>query len=189
MEILDNYKKNLINSINSLDDEKINELVDKILQTRDSDGTVFVAGNGGSAATASHFVCDLQKTVLGKNPTDVEFKRIKVMSLVDSIPSITAWSNDVDYKVIFSEQLKSYGKNGDLLILISGSGNSENIIEAIHAAKELEIFTYGLLGFEGGIAKDMLDDYIIVNIESYGVIEDAHSIIMHMITEVIKTRL
>ena len=186
MQRLNDYKKALIESIENLEHNNISRLVDRITETSAAGGTVFVAGNGGSAATSSHFVCDLQKTVLGKDPFRNTQGRIRIMSLTDNIPSITAWSNDQHFKHIFSEPLRSYARSGDMLLVITGSGNSENIIEVLKAAKELEIASFGLLGFSGGAAKDILDDFIIVESNHYGVVEDAHSIIMHMVTELLK---
>lgn len=141
---------------------------------------VFIAGNGGSAATASHMMADFQKTTLGK---EIALKkRIKAIALSDNGPVITAWGNDFGYDLIFSEQLRTLAEAGDLLIVITASGNSPNIIAALEVAKEVGVTTIGLLGFQGGKAKAMCDCAVVVESTNYGIIEDAHSVFMHMMT-------
>lgn len=141
---------------------------------------VFIAGNGGSAGTASHMMADFQKTTLGKAIGTK--KRIKAIALSDNGPVITAWGNDFGYDLIFSEQLRTLAEAGDTLIVITASGNSPNIIAALQVAKEIGVKTIGLLGFQGGKAKDLCDCSVIVESNNYGIIEDAHSIFMHMMT-------
>jgi len=139
-----------------------------------------VVGNGGSAATASHMTADFQKTVLGKE-IGIS-RRIKAIALSDNVPVITAWGNDFGYDLIFSEQLRTLAEPGDLLIVITASGNSPNIVAALEAAKQLGVATIGLLGFQGGKSKALCDAPIVVESTNYGIIEDAHSIFMHMMT-------
>lgn len=143
--------------------------------------TIFVAGNGGSAATASHMACDFAKTTLGKKHTDIK-KRMRAIALSDNMPLITAWGNDVSYDDVFAEQLRNLALKGDLLIVITASGNSPNILKLLETARELGVKTVGLLGFEGGKSAAMVDHAVIAKSTNYGVIEDAHSIIMHMVT-------
>lgn len=179
------YLSGLVKVINEIDVKKINLLKAKIKNLIRTNKTLFICGNGGSAATASHMACDLGKTILGKNPRTNK-KRLKVISLNDNIPLMTAWSNDEGYEYVFSEQIKSLGKKGDILIIITGSGNSKNILEVIKEAKKRKIFTFGLLGFEGGKALKALDDYILVKSDDYGFVEDTHGIINHLITDYFK---
>jgi D-sedoheptulose 7-phosphate isomerase len=148
---------------------------------------VFIAGNGGSAATASHMACDFAKTTLGKSHERISF-RIKAIALSDNVPAITAWGNDVSYDLVFSEQLRNLANEGDLLVVITCSGNSPNILETLKAAKELGLQTLGLLGFAGGKALPLCDKSIVVCSEDYGVIEDAHSILNHLLTAHMKAR-
>lgn len=143
--------------------------------------TIFIAGNGGSASTASHLACDLAKTVLGSKPTTKE-KRFKAISLSDNIALLTAWSNDEGYENIFSEQLKNLAQQGDLLLVISASGNSPNIIKALNAAKSLKMNSIGLLGFGGGKAKELAEDSIVIESYDYGYVEGTHSVLAHMLT-------
>jgi D-sedoheptulose 7-phosphate isomerase len=142
---------------------------------------VFVIGNGGSAATASHMACDLQKTILGTPPRS-DVRRFRITALTDNIPLLTAWGNDASYDAVFSEQLKNLANAGDVLIVITASGNSPNIVEAVKTARELGLHTIGFLGFEGGKVKDLLDQPVVVRSENYGFIEDTHLVLNHLLT-------
>lgn len=146
---------------------------------------IFIVGNGGSAATASHMACDFAKTTLGKSHERIT-KRFKAIALSDNVPLITAWGNDVSYDRIFGEQMRNLADKGDLLIVITASGNSPNILHCLEVAKELGMLTVGLLGFEGGKAFAMCDDAIVIRSNNYGIIEDAHSILNHMLTAYLK---
>ena len=138
---------------------------------------IFVMGNGGSAATASHFALDLAKnTIMAGAP------RVKAISLTDHVPLITAWSNDTHYEHIFAEQLANMIEPGDVVIGISASGNSANVINAVKLAHQTRASTIGLLGAQGGKLKDMVDACVLApghNIEQE---EDAHMILTHIIT-------
>src|SRR5436305_2676796 len=138
---------------------------------------IFIMGNGGSAATASHFALDLAKnTIMPAAP------RLKAISLTDHVPLITAWSNDTAYEHVFAEQLANMIEPGDVAIGISTSGNSPNVINALLLTKQLGGVTIGLLGAEGGMIKDIVDAYVLApgwNIEQE---EDAHMILAHIIT-------
>ena len=138
---------------------------------------IYIMGNGGSAATASHFALDLAKnTIVPGTP------RLKAISLTDHVPLITAWSNDTAYEHIFAEQLANMIEPGDVAIGISTSGNSSNVINALYLAKQVGAVTIGLLGAQGGKMKDIVDAYVLApgcNIEQE---EDAHMILAHIIT-------
>jgi D-sedoheptulose 7-phosphate isomerase len=146
-----------------------------------SGSRIFIIGNGGSAATASHMACDLGKNTFKERYTDPE-NRFQVMALTDNTPWITALANDLGYDHIFSEQLKNLITRGDLVIAISGSGNSKNILEGIKIAKELGAKVVGLLGFDGGKAKEMVDAFILVESDQYGYVEDIHMVLDHLLT-------
>ena len=186
MANIDKYKEDLINAVNSLNIKEIENLAVRIKKLVKTNKALFVIGNGGSSATASHMVCDLQKTVLGKSPSTYKGARLKAVCLADNVPLVTAWSNDDSYDLIFSEQLKNMGTRGDLLIVITGSGNSKNILEALKTASKLKIDTFGFLGFDGGKALKLTDKYILVSSEHYGIVEDVHMILDHILTEVLK---
>ena len=146
---------------------------------------VFIIGNGGSAATASHMACDLGKVILPEE--DDAAPRFRVTALADNVPWMTALANDLGYEHIFSEQLKNLLHKGDLVIAISGSGRSPNIIEGIRIAKSLGAKVLGILGFDGGKAAEMVDASIIVRSEHYGYIEDVHMVLDHLVTAYFKT--
>lgn len=179
------YLDELNKVLKTIDKEKLIQLIQKIQALIGTKKTLFICGNGGSAATCSHMACDLGKTTLGKNPRS-KAERIRVISLNDCVPMMTAWGNDEGYEHIFSEQLRNLGQAGDMLLIITGSGNSPNILEAIKAAKNMGIETYGLLGFFGGRAKEMLDDYLLIESDNYGIVEDIHGIVNHLVTDYLK---
>ena len=178
------YIKDLKKIMDNLDIDKIKQIVNIILEAYEKDKQIFIIGNGGSAATASHFCNDLSKlcSVKGK-------KRFRAISLTDNIPLISAWANDNDYGDIFAEQLKNFLNEGDVVIGVTGSGNSENIIKAIEFAKNSKAKTIAFLGFDGGKLKNIVDNYILISSNHYGLIEDVHLILAHMIANYIKERL
>ncbi len=179
--LIDEYRAGLQAVLNNLPVDGVQEFI-KMLEVAYQDRRqVFVIGNGGSAATASHLACDLAKTVHGTR-RDVPIKRFRIIALTDNMPLITAYGNDAGYETIFAEPLRNLAHDGDMLIAITGSGNSPNIIEAIHAARELGLKTVGLLGFSGGQAHSLLDHAIVVDSENYGHIEDAHMVLVHLVT-------
>ena len=144
---------------------------------------IFIAWNGWSSTTASHMASDLQKTTLWKQPQTKNDKlKFKAISLSDNIPVMTAWWNDEWYDYIFSEQLKTLWEDWDVLIIITWSWNSWNLIKAIEVAKENWIKTIWFLGFNGWKAKWMLDQSILVDSTNYWHIEDAHMMLVHLIT-------
>lgn len=145
-------------------------------------GRLFVIGNGGSAATASHFACDL-----GKNAVAPGVPRFKVIALTDSTPAITAYGNDNGYASVFAEQLTNLMEAGDVLLAISASGNSPNIIEAVTLARESGLKVIGLAGFDGGKLAALADLGLTIPGTTYEQIEDAHMILTHMIVLWFKT--
>lgn len=142
---------------------------------------IFIIGNGGSAATASHMMNDLNKGTLG-HKGDAPWKRFKVIALTDNVSLMTAWANDTDYNHIFSEPLKNLANRGDVLIAISASGNSPNIIAAVEAAKQLGLTVLGLGGFTGGRLAQLADVSFVVPSNAYGPVEDVHMILDHILT-------
>ncbi len=138
---------------------------------------MFIMGNGGSAATASHFALDLAKNTIKPGAP-----RLKAISLTDHVPLITAWSNDTAYEHVFAEQLANMIEPGDVAIGISTSGNSPNVINALRLAKQVGADTVGLLGAEGGKIKDIVDAYVLVPGQNIEQEEDAHMILAHVIT-------
>jgi D-sedoheptulose 7-phosphate isomerase len=170
------YTKALSKALGSVNQQDINRLIFLIERQVDNDNAVFIIGNGGSAYTASHFITDWCKmlNVLKK-------KRLKIYSLTDNVGMLTAYGNDLSYNKIFSEQLTSYARSEDLLLVVSGSGNSPNILEAIAESKKIGMRSYGLLGFQGGKAGEALESKIIVDSNDMQIIEDVHLSIGHNI--------
>lgn len=146
-----------------------------------ADKQIFIIGNGGSAATASHMMNDLAKGTLG-HKGDAPWKRFRVIALTDNVSLMTAWANDTDYNHIFSEPLKNLAQPGDLLIAISASGNSPNILAAVEVAKTIGLKVIGLAGFDGGKLARASDVAFVVPSDDYGPVEDIHMILDHMLT-------
>jgi D-sedoheptulose 7-phosphate isomerase len=157
--------------------EGIARVVPMLLEARAQDRTIFFFGNGGSASTASHFVADIGKaTIRGDG------RRFRCIALVDNVETVTAWANDTEYSRVFSEQLATLGKPGDVAIGISGSGNSPNVLKAMETAKQLGIRTVGLTGMGGGKLKDLVEVPIVVPSRSMQHVEDVHLLIGHLLT-------
>jgi D-sedoheptulose 7-phosphate isomerase len=152
------------------------------------DRQVFIVGNGGSAATASHMACDLGKTVLGKTP-DRTKRRFRVTSLTDNVPLMTAVANDLGYEHVFTEQLAVLARRDDLLVVITGSGNSPNVVNAVKTAREMGLRTAGMLGFDGGEVLPLLDTPLLIPDFSYGFVEDLHMVLDHVVTAYFGRRL
>lgn len=181
------YWSSLKDILEKVDSKGIVYLIEKIESMLGADKFFFIAGNGGSAATSSHMACDLGKTILGKHSREND-RRLRVLSLNDSIPWMTALGNDEGYEYIFSEQLKSNGRPGDFLVVITGSGDSKNLIVLLEMAKSIGVETFGILGFDGGKAMGMVDNYIHVPSNDFGFVEDIHMSIVHLVTDWFKKR-
>lgn len=180
------YLDQIKNNLDALSIEEINKIINVILQAYKNDKQIFIMGNGGSAVLASHFACDLGKGTL-QNVYDEKEKRFRVISLTDNVAMMTAFSNDLGYEHIFSQQLNNLVNEGDVVIAISGSGNSKNVLDAVKLAKKNNAITVGFIGFDGGKLKDLVDFKIVVNSNHYGVIEDVHDILHHMICSIISS--
>lgn len=174
------YISYLSKVLNSIDENEINKLGDLFKSARAEGKTIFVAGNGGSAATATTMANDIGFDILKKTKTDKPFR---VFSLVDNNSVVTAISNDVGYENIFINQLKIHYRPGDCIIVISASGNSPNVVKAAEWVKSQGGKIVGFLGFTGGELKNICDVKIHVETESgeYGPVEDAHLIINHIL--------
>lgn len=182
------HLEGLRRSLAGLDLSAVERLLDILHEAYTRGGTVFLIGNGGSAATASHMASDLAKTVLGRHHRRIA-KRFRAVALNDNVPLMTAWANDERYETIFGEQLKNLARRGDVLVVITGSGNSENILYAVKAAQALGLTTVGLLGFDGGRTKPLLDHYVLVKSRQYAYVEDIHLVLNHLITDYFSHRL
>ncbi len=182
------YLAGFTRALADIDTRELDALTGRVLAAYRERRQFFIAGNGGSAATASHMAADFGKTMLGKR-IDPRAQRFRVIALTDNMPVLTAYGNDVGYDAVFSEQLRNLANPGDALLVISASGNSPNILRALETAAELEVETLGLLGFEGGAARSMLKTSVTLRNTHYGYIEDAHSVVMHLLTDALKQAL
>ncbi len=187
IEILDakQYFEELQRAMVSFPKEGIDQIADTLVRAYDAGRTVYLCGNGGSAALASHFACDLGKGTAYCNGG----KRLRVLSLTDNLPTLTAWANDSSYEDVFSEQLRSFVQPGDVALAISGSGNSKNVLNALQVAREAGATTVGISGFQGGEMKSLCDICVIVPSNNMQIIEDLHLATAHSIFRIVYSRI
>ena len=184
MEHIQRYLDEVKHTLDALPLERIQDVVDVLLSANYVGSTVFILGNGGSAATASHFACDLAKgTITPGRP------RFRVIALTDNMPLVTAWSNDVAYEQVFAEQLSGLIGRGDVVVAISGSGNSPNVLRAVELARRMGGITIGFSGFAGGRLSTLVDVPVVVPCDCMEQIEDVHTILCHLTCTVLRERL
>lgn len=174
------YLKDLSDLFESFAMDPFEQILTLLLDAYERERTIFIMGNGGSGSTASHFACDINKGCC----IDLD-KKFKVLCLNDNLPTLLALANDIGYGAVFEEQLKNFFKAGDLVIGISGSGNSENILRAIRYAGENEGKTVGLSGFSGGRLSKLVDVPFIAPVDDMQKIEDIHMIVVHMLMQAV----
>lgn len=178
----EDYKARIKEAVDSFEFDK--EILTILKDSIKNKQKIFVAGNGGSAATAQHYVCDLSK---GANQNWAEnFKRYQAICLSDNISYLTAISNDMYYEEVFKQQLINLASKKDILVLISASGNSPSIIKVAKYAKNLEMIVIGITGFKGGKLKKLADYSAHISADSYEISEDIHSIFGHFITNYLR---
>ena len=176
MQDIQFYLRETTRLISQLPAAQLHDLVQRLLAAYDEGRQVFLLGNGGSAATASHMATDFQKCVYlaGGKP-------FRCTSLTDNVPLITAWANDTAYEHVFAEQLRAWVQPGDLVICISGSGNSPNVLQAARAGREAGAYVFGLAGYEGGALAGLVDEAVVVPCDNMQRIEDAHMVALHVV--------
>ncbi|MAG14869.1 MAG: SIS domain-containing protein [Dehalococcoidales bacterium] len=186
MSIVQSYLKGLTGCLEELSrwEAEIERAADIIFAAYQKGKQVFIMGNGGSASTASHCALGFakQSAVMGK-------PRLKAKSLADNIGLITAWGNDADYSSVFLEQLRDQLAPGDVVIGISASGNSPNVLRAVEYAKEEGAATITLIGFGGGKLKQLADESIALSSRDYGQVEDAHLALTHILSDFLKEKI
>jgi len=180
IERIENYFLELKNTMDKVDRDEIQKTLELLTKTRDMKKNIYIMGNGGSAATASHFAGDFNKG-LSLNRE----KRFRFISLNDNVPTILSLANDVNYESIFVEQLKSFLDEGDIVMAISGSGNSKNILAAVEYAKSLGNTVIGLTGYEGGKLIEMSDIKLHVPINNMQIVEDIHMMFDHLMMSIL----
>ncbi len=170
------YKTALVEALDCIDTKLVEQAIEWFREARAESKHIFVCGNGGSASTASHFTCDIVKGASYNRD-----RRFRIMALADSLPTLTAYSNDLSYEHIFVEQLKNFAQKGDLVMCISGSGNSPNVVRAMEYANSIGCKTIALTGRDGGRLGPLAQLNIQVSVPHMGRIEDAHMVVCHMI--------
>jgi D-sedoheptulose 7-phosphate isomerase len=174
------YLERVCREIQRLDLREAEQLSALLEQAYHADRFVFICGNGGSGANASHLCEDLAKCTLRDFE---EQKRLKVLSLTDNTAGIMAWANDEGYDRIFVEQLKNLASPGDVLVAISGSGNSPNILKAVEWANRKGLVTFGITGFGGGKLKGLAHHNLHVPIDDMGIVESLHQVVFHWVID------
>src|SRR5678815_548858 len=159
--------------------QALERVVQRLRQARDQGATIYICGNGGSAATASHWVNDL-----GKATKAAERPPMRVMSLSDNVSWLTALANDEGYDRVFAGQLENFARKDDVLVVISSSGNSSNLVRAVEVARSRGMTIIGLLGFDGGVLRQLTDDCLVVQTAKglYGLVEPMHEMVCHLLT-------
>lgn len=170
------YKSSLLQALETIDLAKVNLLIEAFAKARDEDRQIFVCGNGGSAATANHLACDIVK-----GASYGRAKRFRIMALSEQVPTITAYANDVGYAEVFAEPLKNFARPDDIVMILSGSGNSPNVVRALECGNEIGCYTIALTGRDGGKAAPLAKLNVHVADNHMGRIEDGHMVICHML--------
>jgi len=185
MEFSD-YIREFADLLARVDPREVELLAGAVEDAYRNDRFVFIIGNGGSGANASHLCEDIAKGAL----TDLERqKRFRVMSLTDNIPYILALANDLGYETIFVEQLRNFASAGDLLIAISGSGNSPNVLRAVEWAEANGLVTFGVTGFDGGRLRRLAKFCLHVPCDNMGTVEAVHSVVFHYLVDLLRERI
>ena len=172
----ESYFVNLSETIGRMPFEAIDQVCEVLLRAYWEQRNIFVFGNGGSAALASHFACDL-----GKGTVNGAARRFRIFALTDNVPLITAWANDARFEDIFAEQIANFVQPEDVAFAISGSGNSPNVLNALHVARQAGATTIGLTGFQGGKLRNSCDICVTVPSNNMQIIEDLHLSVAHVL--------
>tara|TARA_Y100001960_G_C14717743_1_gene850623 strand:+ start:499 stop:1125 length:627 start_codon:yes stop_codon:yes gene_type:complete len=174
------YSKRLNDALKNIDSNAMRLVLETFLNSIKNSNTIYSCGNGGSSSIADHLVCDFVKGAANDSSIDP-----KVVPLL-STPMLTAIANDISYDEVFAFQIKQYANKGDILLSISSSGNSENIIRAIEQAKSMGVITISFVGFNGGRAKEISDLCLHISSNNYGICEDAHHALMHIFAQYLR---
>ena len=175
---LADYSERLKSALDRIDEQALEKVILRISEAAAAGNRVYSIGNGGSAAVADHLCCDWTKgTHVPGQPV------VDALSLTANVAMYSAIANDFGFTNVFSTQLRMLGRQGDLLVAISSSGNSANILEAVDEARKVGMSTIGLTGFTGGQLKERVDFAIHVDVNNYGIVEDAHQLMMHVIAQ------
>lgn len=182
---VEGYFNDLAALLPQLPYEDVDQIVGVLFQAIEDERTIFVFGNGGSAAAASHMMCDINKGTREQG----ESRRPRVMALTDNVALLTAWANDSGFEHVFCEQLKTFVRRGDVAFAISASGNSANVIRGLQAARQRGAFTAGISGYQGGRMRELCDLCAVVPSDNMQLIEDMHQAMLHSIFTVLREKL
>ena len=184
------YLERVSREFEKVDLDELQALSDAIYDAYRQGRFVFICGNGGSGANASHFCEDLGKSTLNREDFDNDaMPRLKVMSLTDNTPYILAWANDEGYDRIFVEQLKNFASAGDVLVAISGSGNSPNVLRAVEWANRMGLKTFGITGYDGGKLRRLAHQAVHVPLDDMGMVESIHLVLFHYVLNDVYARI
>jgi D-sedoheptulose 7-phosphate isomerase len=179
------YFEELQRVVAAISHDSIDQMADALVRAYEAGRVVYTFGNGGSAALASHLACDLGKGTAYCNGG----KRFRALALTDNIPTLTAWANDSGYEDVFSEQLRNFVQPEDVAFAISGSGNSKNVLNALHVARQAGATTLGISGFQGGQMKSLCDICMVVPSNNLQIVEDMHLATAHSIFRIVYSRM
>jgi D-sedoheptulose 7-phosphate isomerase len=179
------YFEELQRVVAAISHDSIDQMADALVRAYEAGRVVYTFGNGGSAALASHLACDLGKGTAYCNGG----KRFRVLALTDNVPTLTAWANDSSYEDVFSEQLRNFVQADDVAFAISGSGNSKNVLNALHVARQAGATTLGISGFQGGQMKTLCDICMVVPSNNLQIVEDMHLATAHSIFRIVYSRM
>ncbi|MFH0907538.1 MAG: SIS domain-containing protein [bacterium] len=185
MELESDYLEKVVQAAADVDLKEARRCIDALESAYHEGRSVFVIGNGGSASNASHFAQDLSKGSV----VELEGRRFRVLSLTDNVSFITALANDIGYERVFDLQLRQFGQRGDMLVAISGSGKSPNILRAAQYARDAGIMIVGVTGFDGGPLRTLSDIRLHVPVMDMCKTEAVHSILLHLISDLLRDRL
>lgn len=183
-EYIKNFMREAGEAVGNLPVREIAKAINAIQATYERDGRIYVFGNGGSLALATHWVSDFNKTVFSHH-LEKQLRRFQAIRLPSTEEELSAWANDVGYDMVFAGPLQNYLQDHDCIIAISSSGNSPNIVKAVEFAKTQQVPIIGLSGFDGGELNDLADAKIFVKTEKgrYDIVEGIHAVVLHMITK------
>jgi D-sedoheptulose 7-phosphate isomerase len=181
MDRVRSYVEDIQRTLDAVPEERVWEVIGVLHEARVEGRKVFVMGNGGSGATASHIVCDL-----GKGTQVTGFPSFRAIALTDSMPVFSAYANDIGYEHVFARQLEPFVEADDVVIGISGSGNSPNVVGALELARERGALTIGFVGFDGGCLKEQVDICVHVENDCMEQVEDIHVVLGHLIATVLR---
>lgn len=187
---MDDFIQKIVEPLKSVDRAALNRWVDLVVDAWKNDRSLFVIGNGGSGLNASHFAEDFGKSTIPESKVNSsDFRRMRILSLTDNVGWMTAIANDISYEDVFVEQLKHFARPNDLLMAISVSGKSENVIKAVNWANESGVKTFGLTGYDGGTLQQIQQDGWNFPVAHMGIVEGVQLAVFHWVMEQVAERM